>query len=73
MSGLFGCERALPLDGLDAGDVELESPELLDAFDIAEALLEADAEELLAGLGLLAGELFVIEVANLFEIHCLFP
>src|ERR1700750_2509051 len=44
----------------------------LDALDVTEALLEADAEELFGGLQLLALELVVTEVANLFDFHCIF-
>ena len=70
--GLLRSEGALTLDGLDAGDVELERPQLLEALGVAEALLEADAEELLAGLAPPDLELFITEIADLFEFHCLF-
>jgi hypothetical protein len=43
------------VNSLDAGDVQLQHAQLLDAFIVAEALLEANAKELLGGLGLLAG------------------
>jgi hypothetical protein len=69
VGGLLGGERALAGDGLDAGDVELQHAQLLDAFLVAQALLEAEAEELLGGLRLLALQLFVTEVADLFEFH----
>ncbi|MGH9596335.1 MAG: hypothetical protein ACRD3K_06010, partial [Edaphobacter sp.] len=70
--GLLGGQRALPLDGLNASDVQFESAQLLEALDVTEALLEADAEELFGRLRLLALELIVTEIADLFKFHCLF-
>src|SRR5207248_7022762 len=72
VGGLLCRESALTLNGLDAGDIQLECPQLLETLDVAEALLEADAEELFGGFHLLALELVVTEVANLFDFHCLF-
>ena len=46
-------QRALTCDRLDARDVLLQRAQFLDAVGVAEALLEAQAEELLGGLGLL--------------------
>ena len=65
-------QRAFARNGLDAGDVQLQPAQLLDALVVAQALLEAQAEELLGGLGLLARQLFIGKVADLFEFHCFF-
>jgi len=48
-------QSALAGHGLDAGDVELQCAQLLDALIVAKALLEAQTKELLGGLGLLGG------------------
>ncbi len=65
-------QLALTRDGLDARNVLLQTAQLLHAFGLSQAHLEAQAEELLGGLLLLVLQLVRAQVTNLVQFHLVF-